>query len=82
MTTKTKLLNLGIGEQASFFSKDKDKNIEGTIVKINNKTVILEVEKERTIIEKVKGLLGKMKIKKNVVIETKHIKKRFNQLIA
>lgn len=77
-----------IGEQATFFSEDKKKNIKGKIVKINNKTVILEVQKEKTIIEIIKSSLAKFsflskpKEKKIKVTEVKHIKKRFNQLVA
>ena len=85
MTTKIKPLNLEIGVSASFFSEVKNKNIQGIVVKINNKTVVLEVKKERTVIEKVKSLLGKFgkdKEKKSVITVTKHIKKRLNQLVA
>ncbi len=71
-----------IGDTKSFFSDAAKKEIKGTVMKVNNKTVILEVEKQTTTFEKIKGFLGKIKLKKHTVTEMKHVKKRFNQLTA
>lgn len=86
MTTKIKPLVLEIGQPIGFFSNDNQKEITGTIVKVNKKTVVLEVKIQRTVIEKIKSSVGdfffKSKEKKTVVTETKRIKKRLYQLIA
>lgn len=69
-------VELKTGMTVSFISNATGKSVQGKVVKINSKTTILEVQKQRTIIRKIKGFFSQSKEKTTIINETKLIKKR------